>query len=461
MTNEHLPPDPSLVEPWKDTQFGLLLLPVSPLLAGAFLLRGMWQTWRHYGQEIVASVLNRGFALMAGWIIITSVLAADKQAAFLGMFNFLPFFAFFATASTFIKTPAQLRRIAWILVLGSVPVVIIGWGQLFWGWTGPVKLGAVINWPIQPLGNPPGRMASVFDYANVLASYFLVTFILGVGLWCESFFSLKSLMGVPEHREMVRDPRDPRIVRTLNLRAAEEPSRAWQRLGFLSLTVLGNGVALILTNSRNAWAIACVAGIAFAVYLGWRSLVAAFSIAVGGVAWSAFGPDPVRLWLRNIVPAYFWARLTDELYPDRPLASLRSTQWQFAWQMALDRPFTGWGLRNFTPAYEAKMQFWLGHPHNLFLMLAAETGIPGVLLLSGLVAWVLGHSIIRLRHWQVPTSTHDNIIPFQEDKLIFFTYLVAFTACTLFHILDVTIFDSRINIIGWLLLAAIWGVTRK
>ncbi|GAB4279208.1 MAG: hypothetical protein Fur0025_06270 [Oscillatoriaceae cyanobacterium] len=461
MTNEHLPPDPRLVKPWKDTQFGLLLLPVSPLLAGAFLLRGMWQTWRHYGREIFASVLNRGFALMAGWIIITSVLAADKQAAFLGMFNFLPFFAFFATASTFIKTPAQLRRIAWILVLGSVPVVIIGWGQLFWGWTGPVKLGVVINWPIQPLGNPPGRMASVFDYANVLASYFLVTFILGLGLWCESFFSLKSLMGVPEHREMVRDPRDPRIVRTLDLRAAEEPSRAWQRLGLLSLTVVGNGVALILTNSRNAWAIACFAGIAFAVYLGWRSLVAAFSIAVGGVAWSAFGPDPVRQWLRNIVPGYFWARLTDELYPDRPLASLRSTQWQFAWQMTLDRPFTGWGLRNFTPAYEAKMQFWLGHPHNLFLMLAAETGIPGVLLLSGLVAWVLGHSIIRLRHWSVTTSTHDNIIPLLEDKLIFFTYLVAFTACILFHLLDVTIFDSRINIIGWLLLASIWGVTRK
>jgi O-antigen ligase len=46
---------------------------------------------------------------------------------------------------------------------------------------------------------------------------------------------------------------------------------------------------------------------------------------------------------------FLWARLTDQLYPDRPLATLRTTQWQFAGSMAQQRPWTGWGLRNFTP----------------------------------------------------------------------------------------------------------------
>jgi O-antigen ligase len=28
------------------------------------------------------------------------------------------------------------------------------------------------------------------------------------------------------------------------------------------------------------------------------------------------------------------------------------TQWKFAWQMVLQRPWTGWGLRNFYPLYQ-------------------------------------------------------------------------------------------------------------
>jgi O-antigen ligase len=51
--------------------------------------------------------------------------------------------------------------------------------------------------------------------------------------------------------------------------------------------------------------------------------------------------------------------------------------------MMLNRPLTGWGLRNFTPLYQAKMNVWLGHPHNIFVMLLGEIGIPGTILFVG------------------------------------------------------------------------------
>ncbi|MEG3977524.1 O-antigen ligase family protein, partial [Microcoleus sp. herbarium8] len=252
---------------------------------------------------------------------------------------------------------------------------------------------------------------------------------------------------------------------------------------FLSLAVVGNAVCLIFTNSRNAWGLAVLAVLAFAVYAGYKKLLAAVFSAVGAVFLSAFGPEPVRQYLRRIIPAFFWARLTDEMFPNRPTATLRTTQWEFAWSMTQQRPWTGWGLRNFTSLYQAQMQQWLGHPHSLMLMLTAETGIPATLLLFGLVGWVLAGGVLLLVNWPVfPADIKQAQIDAQEteensifnstnrvicqeensaDRLILFSYLLAFAACTLFNTVDVTLFDLRLNTISWLLLAAICGVCKE
>lgn len=254
---------------------------------------------------------------------------------------------------------------------------------------------------------------------------------------------------------------------------------------FLTFAVLGNAVCLIFTNSRNAWGLAVLAAVAFAVYAGWKKILAAVFSAVGAVFLSAFGPQPLRQYLRTIIPAFFWARLTDEMFPNRPTATLRTTQWQFAWSMTQQRPWTGWGLRNFTALYEAQMHEWLGHPHSLILMLTAETGIPVTLFFLGLVGWILARGVLLLLNWRShfpvdipppPITTQQteanyediditNAVICQEynsgDRLIFFSYLLAFAACTLFNTVDVTVFDFRVNTISWLLLAAIGGIGNR
>jgi O-antigen ligase len=244
---------------------------------------------------------------------------------------------------------------------------------------------------------------------------------------------------------------------------------------------------LFFTNSRNAWGLAVLAVLAFAFYAGYKKLLAAVFSVASTVILSAFGPEALRQFLRRIVPAFFWARLTDEMFPNRPTATLRKTQWEFAWSMTQQRPWTGWGLRNFTPLYQAQMQEWLGHPHSLILMLTAETGIPATLLLFGLVGWVLARGVLLLANWSLFSGDikHEQIATQKQaetalvinqqsiiisknqivgqdvratDRLIFFSYLLAFAACTLFNTVDVTLFDFRVNTTSWLLLAAIWGV---
>ena len=217
---------------------------------------------------------------------------------------------------------------------------------------------------------------------------------------------------------------------------------------FLTLTAIANFTGLILTNSRNAWVIAIVICLAYAVYQGWRSIVAVVMGVATSVLLAAFAPSPIANLFRRVVPAFFWARFNDQLYPDRPVALMRTTQWNFAWDLTMQRPWTGWGLRNFSDIYETKMNLWLGHPHNLFLMLSAETGLPATLLFFGLLGWVFIKGVKLLR-----------VIP-QEDKLIFFSYLLVFFGWILFNTVDVTLFDFRLNTLYWLIMGAIHGIKR-
>ncbi|WP_449416493.1 O-antigen ligase family protein [Phormidium nigroviride] len=479
---------------WKYTQLGLLIFPLIPILGALGIFLGLVATWKQKFHQIVRRPINQGLALLSIWLIITASFAHNPLEAFLGLGNLFPFFIFFAVFSTLIQTSAQLRRLSWIIVITSIPVVTLGWGQLFFNWNTPIQLQGIFGWILEIKGNPPGRMSSVFMYANILACYLTIVFILALGLWFEEGRRKKEEgrrkreegRGKKEEgrgkREEEKEKTDLSFVNSesntitnhqLPITNYQLPITNYQlpitnyQLPFLSIAVIGNAAALILTNSRNAWGLAILASLAFALYLGWRTLVALVISATGGILWSAFGPEPVRKWLREIVPYFIWGRLTDQMYQNRPVATLRKTQWEFAWNMTQQRPWTGWGLRNFTPLYEAQMHRWLGHPHNLFLMLTAETGIPATLFLCGLVGWIFAQGILLLV--KSPLAKNESYLTgdmhlqspilAEQDRIIFFSYLVAFAACTLFNTVDVTLFDLRVNTIGWLLLAAICGLT--
>jgi len=464
----HAHPDPRLQRCWNILQVSLLLLPINGFLGTVGTLLAALTVWKQRFRDLAQSPIAKGFLLLGLVMIISSLVAHHRLTALLGLANFLPFFIVFPALCELLQVPAQLRRLAWILVIGSVPVVVIGLGQLFWGWAAEIRvLGVLVDIEIDAKGNPWGRMASTFFYANVLAIYLTITFTLNLGLWIEAW-------------ESRRHPSSPMAKpwpdATKGVDRLAPPYPLTHRL-FLSVALAGNAVALVLTNSRNAWAIALLVCLALAIYKSWRWLMVLLGVIAGSVLGAAFAPSPIGEGLRMVVPAFFWARITDDLYPDRPTATLRVTLWKFAWDLAQQRPWLGWGLNNFSPLYQEQMHIFRGHPHNLLLMLAAETGIPAMLMMLGLVGWIVYRGVKHLMHWQVSTrptfpgplrlspadaspSPSYRPIPtaITNDRLIYFTYLVAFLACTVFSLSDVTLFDVRINILGWLLLAAIAGV---
>jgi O-antigen ligase len=408
---------------WKWIVIGLIILPLIPSLGELSLGLALISIWLREYKHLIHHPLTWSLGLFSLWLIITSYFAYQPREAFLGLANVLPFFALFMAFRLVIRQVKQLFIIAWLIILLSIPIVIIGLGQLFLGWSIPELLSAIIGWRLVAQGIPEGRMSSVFIYANILAIYLLIVFILSLGLWFNSY----QICQKKGNREIIL------------------------KLIFLSIVVILNAIGLVLTSSRNAWAIALFACVIFAIYLSWYWLIGLVTLVVSSVFWASFGPIPGQELMRKIIPAYFWERLSDKMYQDRPLATLRTTQWHFCWEMTGDRPWLGWGLRNFSPLYKAETGIYLGHPHNLFLMFSAETGIGGVLCLSAIVGWVFFQALKAIN--QLSKNNR------QEAQLILFTYVVAFGSCVLFNLFDVTIFDLRVNTMGWLLLACISGVS--
>ncbi|TVP62119.1 MAG: O-antigen ligase family protein [Nodularia sp. (in: Bacteria)] len=421
-------PHPRLQTPWNVTQIGLLIFPLSPLVGGVSILLAALRTCQVKYRAVIHSPLNWGFAFLSVLLFISCSVADDKIQAFLGLFNLLPFFLLFAGLSTLIQTTAQLRQIAIIFVIGSVPVVTMGFGQLFWGWSFQLQfLWILLDIGLDSGGNPPGRMASIFMHANLFAAYLAIAFTLGIGLLLEQWLFKKDAM-----------KKD----------AMNRVSTRYYVI-FLTVSVITSFVALILTDSRNGWAIAIVACLAYALYQGWHLIIASFASVITSVLLAAFAPLPIAEIFRRFVPAYFWARLNDQMYPDRPVALMRTTQWEFAWSLTQQRPWTGWGLRSFSDLYKAQMQIDLGHPHNLFLMLSAETGLPSALLFFGCLAWIWLAGVQLLQKSKSLAKT---------DRLIIFSYIVVILQWAIFNTVDVSLFDFRLNTISWLFFSALSGV---
>ncbi|MCC7103524.1 MAG: O-antigen ligase family protein [Chloroflexi bacterium] len=83
---------------------------------------------------------------------------------------------------------------------------------------------------------------------------------------------------------------------------------------------------------------------------------------------------------------------TAQITPENFAVVERMAHWQAGWGMFLEQPWLGVGAGNYPARYEEYMMpGWvqpLGHAHNYYLNMAAETGIVGLLALVGALATV-------------------------------------------------------------------------
>jgi len=154
-------------------------------------------------------------------------------------------------------------------------------------------------------------------------------------------------------------------------------------------------VAMAMSWSRGAW-------IGFAAAVAVMSVVRSRRAAAAFAALVVIGALILILGSFQLLPEVLTQRLTDFLPYVQPfdVRSVKVTDanfaivermahWQAGWQMWTEHPWRGVGMGNYEPIYPAYyIPPWkepLGHAHNYYLNIAAETGLIG--LLAYLVLW--------------------------------------------------------------------------
>jgi O-antigen ligase len=221
----------------------------------------------------------------------------------------------------------------------------------------------------------------------------------------------------------------------------------WRLLVVLGL-VAAQVASMLLTDSRNAWGAMLMAVPLVMGPASWIWLLPLIVVALLPVALATLPGVPALLQdpARALVPQSIWGRLNDfNHHSHRKLASLRISQWTVASALIAERPWLGWGAAAFSVIYPLRTGRWHGHPHNIAFDLAFSHGLPVAVLVVALVLWLYIRGV-RLGMLKGPVF----------DRA---WWTASFMLAAL-HATDIPMYDSRINIAGWVLLAGVRCVSR-
>jgi O-antigen ligase len=173
---------------------------------------------------------------------------------------------------------------------------------------------------------------------------------------------------------------------------------SWSRgaqIGFAA-AVAAMAITIVARSGRAA-----VLGATFAVLLVYLLLVGGISIV----------PATIIQRFSDFVPYVGVADVRGLEVTDANFAVLeRMAHWQSALEMWTDHPWLGVGIGNYEPAYERyalpQWPFPLGHAHNYYLNIAAESGVLGVgayllLWVTALVGVYRGTRRAKGWHWGI------------------------------------------------------------
>ncbi len=256
----------------------------------------------------------------------------------------------------------------------------------------------------------------MFGHPNALAAYLVL--VLGLGLGLILYYSLRQ-----------RQSESPE--------AAKQTSGKWQQI----LVYLGTFACLLgifASGSRNGLLVAISQLLVFGLFTKASRVV----LGLGAIGIVGLIAAVIRLGIggRSLL-AIDWS------------SDPRIGVWKFGLELLSQRPWLGWGLGNFKLQYPPGLipeYQYIAHPHNFWLLLAVEAGIPVMILLT---LWVGKICYLSVR--QLITTPFNT--PHQAVLLI---YLLAFWGCVAFALFDVTFYDARINTMNWVLLTALYTLSR-
>jgi O-antigen ligase len=222
--------------------------------------------------------------------------------------------------------------------------------------------------------------------------------------------------------------------------------RSMTRCLFYALAIGLNAVCLLLTLSRGAWIGSLVSIVVMGV-LAFRSqllrapqirAISGGALAIGLVLGVAFGPR-------------VYERVTESSSGN---LDVRFDLNAIALRMTAAHPVFGAGLNNFVETmdpYDPKdvKSYFPGPAHNLYLLEAAETGIPGLLLWLGLFGTILAKGLRSLPR-----------LPDPEMRWVVAGILAGLVGLLVSQLADFSYRLEPLRSIVWLAIGLLFGILR-
>ena len=391
---------------------GLFLLPSALFLASISILISLIFSTISNHKEYFKDVWNIPF-FIGGLLLFISALVhslgnntllqyeIDDYLSWIGLANWIPFFWCFWGFKYYLDSAQRRKLCSFILIAGTFPVLISGFGQYFFNWYGPMKtLFGSIVWFQRPIPEREG-MTGLFNNANYLGAWLNL-------IWP---FCLASLINTKRN--------------------------FYEKLTIATF-IFGTSLSLILTNSRSAW-IGMVIGTSLIIgrkkYKLFLILISIFILLIGIVIFPIFGEFP-QLILSKVLPNQIWLEFSD-------LEISRLDIWKKAFGYIFKNPIFGSGAGSFTALYKIDSSIWKGHAHNLIIELIISYGLPGGLLIFGSIFIMLQNAIKKV--FLTFTYTQNSIF----DIAWITSLIVLFFS----QMVDVQYFDARISLAFWILLS--------
>lgn len=406
----------------------LVILPYASylgLLGAIVLLLG----WLSSGaQDIWHRLSRQGWIWLMLCMGISITLAEDPMQAALQAMNFWPFFLFFAGLSTYITRLARplqhLEQWAFWLLMASVPINVRAFLEYL------PALTARLSSPLGATGIGPiyQRVDSVFGNPNVLAAYLVIIFGLGLGLCLQSLPTSSEVRATAQDRRFLTP--EPTA---LPLKRPQFAAKTLWMCAAMALIPLG----VLCSGSRSGVMVLLV------------QLLVAISL-VRRHRWAMWGGvSLMTMTLAGVICVGLGGRSPAQAFTT---SLLRVDIWELSLPLIRQHPWFGTGFGSFQNHYEPytipHIDF-LHHVHNFWLHLATEAGLPVMLLFTAIVGKICYRAMRYYLAGQVSPQAQPMLVG----------YGLGFLACILFSLFDIAFFDARINLLGWLMLAAIQAIS--
>lgn len=341
----------------------------------------------------------------------------DTKLSLIGLINWLPFFFCFKSFQIYLEN-IKLRKLSIkFLIIGSIPIIITGFGQYFLGWDNTIKfLQGSIIWYIKPIENMSG-LSGLFNNPNYASAWLSI-------LWpfC--------------------------IIKTFKNKF-KSPIKI-----FVFFMLLIYFFTLILTNSRTGWiSILIPIPILLSITFLKTSIILLFILVI--IFLFSINLNLLPAQLSDLIFKFIPEKIINlryfnfnniHLYP-------RLDIWNVAIKSIIKNPLFGWGAATFPLIYSIFRDYRINdihqHSHNLFLELSINYGLIASLLIF------YNFFIILYDSYKIIFSTLHTKEFF--NKAWWSAAIVALFSQTF----DVTYYDLRISILLWIMLSGLRSSTKE